>query len=103
MGRSAHVRGTRVPRKMDHYCSILSVCNEDVKLFFHNARSSEIYGRFVQLALAAMDSISGLFVARGHSPWNLQVLGKLDELWQGTSGRASPPVGGSKEPSGKED
>lgn len=60
---------------------------EDVKLFFHNARNSELYGRFVRFSLDLLDAIAGRFYMGGHSPYNLQMLSYLDELWRG---RAAP-------------
>eukprot|EP00928_Gymnodinium_smaydae_P021795 TRINITY_DN18534_c0_g1_i1.p1 TRINITY_DN18534_c0_g1~~TRINITY_DN18534_c0_g1_i1.p1 ORF type:complete len:519 (-),score=52.16 TRINITY_DN18534_c0_g1_i1:169-1539(-) len=58
--------------------------NDDgVGLFFHGARSSKLYGWFSDLSLRALDALVGPFVMRGHSPFNMQVLSYMDELWPG--------------------
>lgn len=57
--------------------------DQDVSLFFHSARSSKLYGRFCDTCLRGLDAFANLFVMRGHSPFNLQMLSYVDELWPG--------------------
>lgn len=52
-----------------------------VSLFFHGAQSSKLYGCFYGLTLRALDAVTYLFCMYGHSPFNMQVLTYVDELW----------------------
>merc|ERR1712187_62928 len=65
--------------------------DEGVSLFFHSARSSKLYGWFYGSSLRLLDALANLFVMRGHSPFNLQMLSYVDELWPG--GRRSLSAG----------
>lgn len=51
-----------------------------VNLFFHTARSSKLYGAVCNIFLPAMDAIANLFVMRGHSPFNLQMLSSCNTI-----------------------
>mmetsp|Transcript_98774 Transcript_98774/g.175873 ORF Transcript_98774/g.175873 Transcript_98774/m.175873 type:complete len:501 (-) Transcript_98774:41-1543(-) len=62
--------------------------DKGVGLFFHAARSSKLYSRFYDYLLRVLDAVADYIVMYGHSPFNLQVLSYVDELWPG--GRRSP-------------
>lgn len=59
-----------------------SARGSDVKLFFHNARSSALFSSFIEWSLSILDTISPL---RGHSPYNLQMLESVDKFFGGGS------------------
>eukprot|EP00930_Biecheleria_cincta_P000577 TRINITY_DN10129_c0_g1_i1.p1 TRINITY_DN10129_c0_g1~~TRINITY_DN10129_c0_g1_i1.p1 ORF type:complete len:509 (+),score=58.46 TRINITY_DN10129_c0_g1_i1:146-1672(+) len=57
--------------------------DKGVSLFFHGAQSSKLYGWFYDLSLRALDAVTSLFCMYGHSPFDLQMLSYIDELWPG--------------------
>merc|ERR1712107_13157 len=58
--------------------------NRDIKVFFHNARYSYMYSYLVNIALIVLDAIASSCFLWGHSPYNLDMLARVDELWQST-------------------
>lgn len=54
----------------------------DVKHFFHNARNSYLYSAITSFALDVLDVIASTFFLGGHSPYNLDMLARIDGFWQ---------------------